>query len=175
MPCIVILARSDRLADDSERWRTVLSEQGPALMLFARQWSATGADAEDAVQNGFLRFWKSRAKARDELAYLYACVRWAAMDLGRRHRRQRKQIVEQRQAPLFDLSADRAQRQSAIEAALNQLPGDQREVVIMKIWGQLTFAQIADALGLPLSTAASRYRYALARLHCELSAEVMHE
>jgi RNA polymerase sigma-70 factor (ECF subfamily) len=62
-----------------------------------------------------------------------------------------------------------------IEAALNQLPGDQREVVVMKIWGALTFAQIGEALGIPLNTAASRYRYALSRLGAELSEEVSRE
>jgi RNA polymerase sigma-70 factor (ECF subfamily) len=42
----------------------------------------------------------------------------------------------------------------------------------MKIWGGLTFAQIGEALGVPLSTAASRYRYALTRLEQELSEEM---
>jgi len=45
----------------------------------------------------------------------------------------------------------------------------------MKIWGGLTFAQIAEALGVPLNTAASRYRYALQRLEAELSEEKARE
>ena len=65
-------------------------------------------------------------------------------------------------------------QKAMIEAALNQLPGDQREVVVMKIWGGLTFAQIGEALGVPLNTAASRYRYALVRLEADL-AEVARE
>jgi len=163
------------LADDADRWRRVLQEHGAALILFAKQWSATGADAEDAVQNGFLKFWRNRGRARDELAYLYSCVRSAAMDLGRGDQRRRKLIAAEREKPAFEFSADRAEREAAIELALGQLPGDQREVVIMKIWGGLTFAQIGEALGVPMNTAASRYRYALARLHTELSAEVTHD
>jgi RNA polymerase sigma-70 factor (ECF subfamily) len=41
----------------------------------------------------------------------------------------------------------------------------------MRVWGELTFAQIGEALGVPLATAASRYRYALKRLEGDLSEE----
>ena len=169
------------MADEVDQWRAWLARHGPALLLFARQWSATSADAEDALQNGFVRFWKTRRKnlheGRDELAYLYACVRSAAMDLGRSQRRRDLREREARRAheSAFEFSVERAEREDMIEAALNQLPGDQREVVVMKIWGGLTFAQIAEALSVPANTAASRYRYAIARLQKELSEELTHD
>src|SRR5687767_3185022 len=129
-------------ADEPDRWREWLDRHGPALVLFARQWSATRADAEDAVQNGFLKFWRTRDAAREPLPYLYACVRTAAMDLGRGERRRDR--YEQANGPAersaFEFAAERRERDAAIEAALAQLPGDQREVVVMKIWGGLTFA-----------------------------------
>jgi RNA polymerase sigma-70 factor (ECF subfamily) len=162
------------LADDQLRWRTWLQRHGAALLLFARQWSTSLADSEDALQNGFLKFWNMRHKARDETAYLYACVRSAAMDLGRGERRRssHERRATEFEQPMFEHAAERVERDAAIEAALNQLPGDQREVVVMKIWGELTFAQISDALGISLNTAASRYRYAIARLEIELSEQV---
>jgi RNA polymerase sigma-70 factor (ECF subfamily) len=155
----------------------MLNRHGPALLLFARQWSVSKADAEDALQNGFLKFWKTRQRARDEIAWLYTCVRSAAMDLGRGNLRR---IAREKQAAaghetMFDAPADRAEREAMIESALRQLPGDQREVVVMKIWGGLTFAQIAVALNIPLNTAASRYRYAISRLSQDLSEELAHE
>jgi RNA polymerase sigma-70 factor (ECF subfamily) len=165
------------LANEADRWRQWIERHGPALILFARQWSASPADAQDAAQNGFLKFWQSRSQARDEVAFLYACVRRAAMDLGRADRRRGNREVAAARPELsaFEPPLERAERQDAIEAALNQLPGDQREVVVMKIWGGLTFAQIAEALGVPLNTAASRYRYALTRLELELSEEKARE
>jgi len=54
--------------------------------------------------------------------------------------------------------------QSALAAAVSCLPQDQREVVVLKIWNELTFSEIAGALGISQNTAASRYRYALAHL-----------
>jgi RNA polymerase sigma-70 factor (ECF subfamily) len=168
------------LADEAaERWRAWLTRHGAALVLFARQWSAARVDAEDAVQDGFVTFWKTRARARDEQAYVYACVRSAAMNLGRSQRRRslREHAAASRagEESAFVFPLERAERQAMIEAALGQLPGDQREVVVMKIWGGLTFSQIAEALGISLNTAASRYRYALARLSSELSEELAHE
>ncbi len=161
------------MADEADRWRAWLQRHGAALLLFARQWSASSVDADDALQNGFLKFWKSRRSARDEVAYLYACVRSAAMDLGRGERRR---TAHERRAnepqPMFEHVAERGERDAAIEAALNQLPGDQREVIVLKIWGELTFAQIAEALAISPNTAASRYRYAIARLEIELSEQV---
>jgi RNA polymerase sigma-70 factor (ECF subfamily) len=165
------------VADEAERWRDWLRQHGPALLLFARQWSATPSDAEDALQAGFLKFWTTRARARDEAAYLYSCVRSAALDVGRNERRQaaRDRNAEPLPQSAFEPPLERLQRHARIESALNQLPGDQREVVVMKIWGELTFAQIGQALGVPLHTAASRYRIALTRLAADLAREMAHE
>jgi RNA polymerase sigma-70 factor (ECF subfamily) len=58
-----------------------------------------------------------------------------------------------------------------VAAALDTLPEAQREVLVMKLWGGLTFPQIAVALGIPADTAASRFRYALARLRERLAEE----
>jgi len=165
------------LTDEAERWRQWLRRHGAALLLFARQWCATSAEAEDAVQDGFARFWSKRGRPRDQTAYLYACVRAAAMDLGRGRRRRetRERNSARGEMLVFEQPLEKVERQARIEAVLAQLPGDQREVVVMKIWGELTFAQIGAALGVSLNTAASRYRLALARMAAELAEEVAHD
>ena len=63
--------------------------------------------------------------------------------------------------PHFELEDD---TQSALAAAVESLPRDQREVLVLKIWNDLTFSEIADSLGISQNTAASRYRYALTNL-----------
>ena len=52
----------------------------------------------------------------------------------------------------------------ALQSALASLPDEQREVVVLKIWGQLTFEEAAAVIGVSPNTAASRYRYALEKL-----------
>ncbi len=154
-----------------------MQQHGPPLLLFARQWSATQADAEDAVQAGFVKFWETRRRARDELAYLYTAVRTAAMDIGRsqRQREHRQRTVARPEESPFQINAERAERQARIESALSQLPADQREVVVMKIWGGLTFAQIGEIQGVSLNTAASRYRLALQRVAADLAQELSYD
>jgi RNA polymerase sigma-70 factor (ECF subfamily) len=77
--------------------------------------------------------------------------------------------------PLFVDPLEQDERRAAIEASLRELPLGQAEVVVMKIWGGLTFPQIAEALELPTNTVASRYRYAIARLRARLREQLAEE
>ena len=154
-------------------WTDWLARHGAALVLFARQWVPSYADAEDVVQEAFVRFWRSRPQADDPTAYLFACVRSHALDWrrgqSRRARREAAAARPERTEPLFAPKLEQDERRAALEAAVAVLPAEQREVLVLKIWGGLTFAQIADALGLSPNTAASRYRYALAKLREQLT------
>jgi RNA polymerase sigma-70 factor (ECF subfamily) len=75
--------------------------------------------------------------------------------------------------PMLVAPIEQDERRETIEAALRSLPTTQAEVLVMKVWGGLTFPQIAVALGISANTAASRYRYALAKLREQLAAEVI--
>ncbi|MBM4049994.1 MAG: sigma-70 family RNA polymerase sigma factor, partial [Planctomycetes bacterium] len=55
--------------------------------------------------------------------------------------------------------------------ALMALPEEQREVVLLKVYGRLTFAEIADVIHASPNTAASRYRYAVEKLRRHLGDE----
>jgi len=161
---------------DGEPCQEWLNRHGPALLLFARQILRDPALAEDAVQDGFLRFWPRRRTARDPLPLLYAAVRSAALDLlrSRRRRAVREQAAVRREA-WFDTTVEQSARAALVQQALADLPPDQREVVVMKIWSGLTFAQCAEALGESANTMASRYRYAMEKIAARLAAEVQDE
>jgi RNA polymerase sigma-70 factor (ECF subfamily) len=164
------------MANGADSWSVWLDEHGAALVLLARQWAASHADAEDVVQEAFVRFWRARASVEEPLAYLYACVKHCALDAQRgQQRRQRRELATARpeSQPLFAAPIEQDERRVAIEAALRNLPTNQAEVLVMKIWGGLTFPQIAVALGISANTVASRYRYALAKLREQLAAEVI--
>ena len=60
----------------------------------------------------------------------------------------------------------------ALAAAVAALPIEQREVIALKIDGDLTFAEIAAVIGISANTAASRYRYALEKLRAALAKEI---
>jgi RNA polymerase sigma-70 factor, ECF subfamily len=159
-----------------EDWKSCFSEVGPGLLLFARQWVRSAADAEDIVQEAFVKLWRRnhkidppalRSGAPGNRSQLYAMVRWTALDFirrdSRRARREANAVAEADEyvEPQFEFE-DETQR--TLAAAIDGLPPDQREVLVMKIWNELTFGEIASVLGISQNTAASRYRYALAAL-----------
>ncbi|MBW8883843.1 MAG: sigma-70 family RNA polymerase sigma factor [Planctomycetia bacterium] len=162
------------MANGGDDWQTWLDRHGAALVLLARQIVSSRADAEDVVQDAFIRFWRSRSAVADPVAYLFACVKHCALDWQRGRRRQARreeQAARPEAEPMFMGALESNERQSAIEGALRELPGEQAEVLILKIWGELTFPQIAEALDIPPNTAASRYRYAIAKLREMLAEE----
>jgi RNA polymerase sigma-70 factor (ECF subfamily) len=162
------------MTDDPDQWAVWLDRHGAALLLLARQWVACRADAEDVVQDAFVRFWRSKKRATDPTAYLYGSVKHCALDFlrGRKRQSRREEAAARPEAEtLFVVPLEQNERRAGIETALRDLPEDQREVLVMKTWGGLSFQQIAAALHISPNTAASRYRYGLAKLREQLAEE----
>ncbi len=153
--------------DNSQHWQHWLEVHGPKLVLFARRWSTDHADAEDIVQDAFVRFWQTRDRVDDPLAYLYQCVRNVAIDAARSRQariRREASIMAEATVPALVDTLNEEELAKHVESALTKLPPEQAEVVTLKIWGALTFAQIAEVTSTPAGTVASRYRYAMNRL-----------
>ena len=138
-------------------WEQWLVRQGPVALLYARQFTRSPADAEDVVNDAFLRFWPKRDEARSAEAFFLAGVRSAALDRRRsesRRRRRHKELAENK--PLFEVPDVMGfARREEIESALDGLPEEQREALVLKIWGGMTFSQIAEMCGESMSTVAA--------------------
>lgn len=128
------------------------------------------AAAEDAVQEVFLGLLKVRSRLgslEDLPAYLFSSLRRA---VGRiQSHRNRWQVAEHTDRESPENGAPEATPcettwSEEVLQALRRLPPEQQEVVILKIEGELTFAEIGMAMGISPNTAASRYRYALEKL-----------
>lgn len=160
---------------EQDSWKHWIEFHGPRLLLCARQWTRSLADAEDVLQEAFVRYWRNqRHLPGDPRALLVTSIRRAAFDLARREGRRavREQLADGGIEPPEDifqrLPGEGDERRQEIEAALRRLPPEQREVLVLKIWQELTFEQIGESLGIPSNTAASRYRYALIALRKQL-------
>ena len=156
-------------------WKDWIEAHGPRLLLCARQWTRSLADAEDVLQEAFVRYWKhQRHLPGDPQALLVTSIRRAALDLARREdRRTARELrsdgaLEDRGTFFEKLPGEGDERRQEIEAALLRLPEEQREVLVLKIWRECTFEQVGETLGIPPNTAASRYRYALNALRKQL-------
>ena len=150
---------------DWERW---VLDHSPRLLLFARQQSRCEADAQDLVQEAVVESWQRQTDGGlPPLALVFATIRRRAADWGRsRDRRATREAAAQGEVPecWFDSSVEDRERNLLIEEAMRKLQKNYQEVVTLKTWGGLTFAEIAEVLEIPANTAASRYRYGLEEL-----------
>lgn len=157
------------MAASTEVWQRWLEVHAGRLLLFARQ-QCCAADAEDLLQEALVEAW-SRGVAADGSARCRWCTARSAGGRSIRpvrssaDRRQRREIEASALGPAW-FESDEAAGDDARETQelVATLPAEQREVLTMKIWGELTFREIGEALDIPANTAASRYRYALEAL-----------
>lgn len=154
-------------AHAEQDWRAWFAEHGARLRLIARQWTRSEADADDVLQEAFVRFWKhQRHLPGDPNALVVTSLRRAALDLHRRTDRRtlREQAVSADAETFQEFEPEADPRLQALARSLPSLPAEQREVVVLKVWGDLTFEQIGEQLAISPNTAASRWRYAMEAL-----------
>ncbi len=155
-------------APDLER---IYDEHAQALFAFLLNFTRDENDTRDLLQEIFTRLAREPGLlkgARDERAFLIRLAHNAAIDLMRPRGTRQKyhdQFAEE-EISIFaaDANPDVAAFRESLSRALAELPEDQRAVVHLKLWENLTFEQIATALDIPPNTAASRYRYGLDKM-----------
>ncbi|MES2474308.1 MAG: sigma-70 family RNA polymerase sigma factor [Verrucomicrobiota bacterium] len=161
-------------------WREWLEANGPRLLVFARQQCRTHEDAKDVFQDALVKLVEKLRTGefyggQDAwMPYLYTTIRRLAIDLSRRDDRRKKREdhvghdIDDSQGesfhPWFESDSSDDETRSQLEEKLKELPAKFSEVILMKVWGERTFAEIGEALGISQNTAASRYRYGLEAL-----------
>ncbi len=136
------------------------------LLLIAR---AIGEPAEDAVQEAFIRLGQQEQLPQQPMAWL---VRVARNQILGWHRTGQRQSLREQQYALqlswFQNSKpDEHLEAQELAAALQRLPAIERQIVVMHIWGELTFEQIAVEFALSRATAHRRFQDAVAQLRCQ--------
>ncbi|MFA5864900.1 MAG: sigma-70 family RNA polymerase sigma factor [Phycisphaerae bacterium] len=146
----------------------IYDECADKLYRYALMILADASAAEDVVHQVFVKLLKMDHK-RENIGSYDHYLRTAV-------RNECYRIIEKRQNKEIELSAvesileftestaSNEEERLIVEKAIRTLPPDQREVVHLKIYEDMTFQQIADLLGISLNTAASRYRYAMDKL-----------
>lgn len=130
-------------------------------------------DSEDAVQAALVRVAEQpRLLSRSDQPwpYLIKMVRNESLLILRK--KQRTKPIHGILDLLTRRSVDEVEVEDTYRAvwlALRKLPGEQSEVVVLKIWEGMTFCEIADVLDVSMGTVASRYRYALQKLSRRLA------
>lgn len=153
----------------------IYREHRQGLFTLALSVTRSAHQAEDAVQVAFERLWRVAAPiAGDRVAYVYAAVRNAAIDLVRRGQsRQQAESAASAESIYNGATRHPAGEAMATEAAavlrraVDGLPDEQRQAVVLRIYGGLSFEQMAQTLDEPMGTVASRYRRAIEALRAQ--------
>jgi RNA polymerase sigma-70 factor (ECF subfamily) len=146
-----------------EELSRLVNSHAAALMLYARQWCAA---PEDIVQEAFLKLVKQTSPPNHPVPWLYCVVRNGAISAARRDKRRHRHegLAAARTSPWFAPNEDTGLDAQTASDALQELPLQQREVIVAHLWGGLTFEQIAAVTGTSASTAHRWYVAGLSAL-----------
>ena len=150
----------------SEAFGQLFERHAQAVFAYCLRRTGSWAAAEDLVSVVFMETWRKRSSVVVEdslLPWLYT----VALGATRNHQRARTRFkAALSKVPPHDADADHADdvarrvdaetRTRAVIAELERLPAGDREVLEMSAWSDLTQAQIAQALGIPVGTVKSR-------------------
>ena len=139
----------------------------PGLVLYARQWDHDAA--EDIVQDAFLKLHQQTPFPAEPVPWLFAVVRNLSNNFVRSQKRRKKRETER---PLFHSTTESdAPNEKELIDALQSLEQEQREIITAKIWGGLSFEQIAEIYGTSKSRAHRKYQEGLSLLQARFARE----
>jgi RNA polymerase sigma factor (sigma-70 family) len=130
-----------------------------ALALYAAQWTT---QPEDCVQEALIELARQPAAPENPPAWLYRVVRNRALNASRAARR--RAAHEQQAAARGESFHANSATGAELKDALSALEPTAREIVVLRVWGQLAWQEIADVVGGSKSSAQRHYMQALDRL-----------
>jgi RNA polymerase sigma-70 factor (ECF subfamily) len=143
-------------------FETLYRAKGAQLLLYGRALGLSHAEAEDVLQETFIALMERQIPPSRPEHY---CVRtYRNRALNYRRSLWRRITREFESVRWFERSATETDAEREAMRGLADLPQDQREVIVLKIWHQYTFDEIGELLDLSPNTAAGRYRYGLQKL-----------
>lgn len=157
-------------ADWPETLEGIYDAYAAGVYGFMLSYLGSPEDTQDAVHDVFLRILKNEKRWRrmkNPVGYLFKTARNEALSrLRKRAVRERARKALEQGMPIIQPVGSSASHEEAqeINVALGALPENQREVVMLKAYQGMTFQEIGHIVGISPNTAASRYRYALAKL-----------
>jgi RNA polymerase sigma-70 factor (ECF subfamily) len=158
-------------SDDA--FRALFDHYGPRLKAFMMRQGADPATAEELAQEALLTVWRKASLYSPEkgnpTTWIYTIARNLRIDRLRREFAWQELTDEQASSiPSEDMAPDETiaqrQREDRVRAALDALPQEQRDIVVLGFIDGLSHSEIASRLSLPLGTVKSRMRLAYQKI-----------
>jgi RNA polymerase sigma-70 factor (ECF subfamily) len=163
--------------DEHSNWLEKFYEaKASGLILYGRALGLGHGEAEDVLQETFLALMRLPEFPSEPEHYCLRSFRNRALNykrsLWRRLACELEVLADGHR--WFEQSPDENQQAMQTDAVrcLEKLPVEQREVIVLKIWNQMTFDEIGALLEISANTAAGRYRYGLQKIKSKLEGVV---
>jgi len=155
-------------AADNLNWcERLYEEQAGKLLLYGRSLGLSHAEAEDLVQEIFAALLLLREVPERPAHYAVRALRNRAINFRRSF--VRRVLREFESVRWFETSSTESLQERMAMRCLSQLPQEQREVIVLKIWHGNTFEEIGEIAGISPNTAAGRYRYGVQKMRACLT------
>ncbi|MFN0067765.1 MAG: RNA polymerase sigma factor [Limisphaerales bacterium] len=156
--------------EPAARWcEELYAAKAAELLLYGRALGLSHGEAEDVLHDVFRQL-LALAEAPKEPAF-YAVRAFRNRALNHRRSLWRRVAREFESARWFEREADPSPAEQEALRCLTDLPAEQREVIVLKLWHGLTFEAIGEATGVSPNTAAGRYRYGIGKLRACLKGQ----
>jgi len=149
--------------------QSLYESHAPQILLYGRALGLSHSEAEDVLQETFLALLRKEQVPEEPRHYCLRSFRNKALNYRRSLWRRLSRELESHR--WFERTAGENLHERAAMRCLAQLPAEQREVIVLKIWHEYTFDKIGEFLELSPNTAAGRYRYGLQKLRACLNGE----
>jgi RNA polymerase sigma-70 factor (ECF subfamily) len=142
--------------------RPLYEEKAAGLLLYGRALGLSHGESEDVLQETFLAMLQLPAKPEDPAHY---CLRAFRNRTFNYHRTLWRRLAREWESlRWFERGSAQDEAESEAMRQLGNLPPEQREVIVLKIWNGMTFEAIGRLFGISPNTVAGRYRYGLNKL-----------
>jgi RNA polymerase sigma-70 factor, ECF subfamily len=143
-------------------FRNLYRAKAAGLILYGRALGLSHGEAEDVLQETFMALMQKPEPPREPEHYCLRSFRNRALNYKRSLWRRMTRELESRR--WFEKAAPEDPAERAAMRCLAELPAEQREAVVLKIWNRYTFEEIGALLDISPNTAAGRYRYGLQKV-----------
>jgi RNA polymerase sigma-70 factor, ECF subfamily len=164
-PQMKFFSRRKLQADEVQ---SLYQQHGPGLLLYACSLLGRKHAAEDVLQQVFMKLLEQNTIPEEPKPYLFRAVHNVALNSIRN---ENKQVDLADIEPWFEAPQQDHAARVTLTTELMLIPQEQRHVLVLHLWGGLSFDEIATMLVISPNTAASRYRYALQKLRAAMQPE----
>lgn len=150
-----------------QQLRTVVDQYGRSLVLLARQWCNS---PDDALQESLIDLARMEQPPDNPVAWLFRVVRNKAMSQARSQRRRdnHQLAAAEQKSAWFESDPSIGLDGQVVAGLIESLPEIERQIVTCRVWGQLSFAEIAQLVDRPVANVFRNYRATIVKLREQL-------